>query len=797
MQDYNLDDRTSVDNATSDLDNDRVWIKEFTWGGVTHTPDWTAIGSGFYLVDLQIGQLKVWKYPRETLPVFTHATVEGHPAAGVDLILPQIPCIFTDGTSDSAGAIEVTLYGTTAPPIPNVVNTRLPVITGTPGIGNVFTQGDNGDWTGTPPFTFSRKWERDLADITPAQTATTYTTQAGDNLHSITAFVTCTDANGKVASARSNPIAINVAFANVTPGVLSGAGVQGSNVFVSAGTYAPTAPDSVVYHLYVDGVDQGPQTFPMTNLSAIYVGHTLTVEEWATKGATTIKTFCTGSLAVVAPGVITADTQRARILNEFASHPDKAWQGFTDFAGANYITADTPDQIKAAYEAHATNSPTTQKLVIEANWDGLLAGNGQWDGPPGAKLTTQTGAFYGYQIPAGGVMIAAKAGRTPKFDSRLIIDGPAKLHLKGIGFAGKLGGLLADRTFCLKMQRSSVHPLLGCVYLEDCIIGQSLNRAGTPPVADYASALGGVEGYSFRSKGLKVAGVYYGLQQRYQYVCNEYLDLQDYISDLIYVRGYSSAYAGRDVFIYGNYILRRNPCLPSTSNDHVDANQLGTGADSHRAYYYFEEHCLSNIPPKTTANGGTQAYYLDDSPATVMFDGGIDECIYATSGYKSIQIYDLSGKGQHRLRRVLGMRAGDTHSLSGAKVDVLPQLQVGNVMVNGGTVEAEDCTFMDTAGNGIGNVKFTNCRYVNPRKAWVSGNGLTKATAKRPENVIQGTITRSGADFATYTVPGDVLNATFAEAFWALADFFEPKAGWGTPGVPHDPATWPGAPVHP
>jgi hypothetical protein len=102
-------------------------------------------------------------------------------------------------------------------------------------------------------------------------------------------------------------------------------------------------------------------------------------------------------------------------------------------------------------------------------------------------------------------------------------------------------------------------------------------------------------------------------------------------------------------------------------------------------------------------------------------------------------------------------------------------------------------------GGAQASLVLNNCRFVSPRKNKAAGgNGLTAATAKRMEEVVLGTggtFNRDGSDYMTYTIAGE--SGDFAHAFWAMRDFYEPIAGYGSAGQPDDPGNWAGVPARP
>lgn len=81
-----------------------------------------------------------------------------------------------------------------------------PVISGNTVEGSVLTVTSNGVWTGYPPPTYTYQWQNAGVDIL-GETASTYTTVAGDVGDAIRCVVTATNSQGS-ASANSNEITV-------------------------------------------------------------------------------------------------------------------------------------------------------------------------------------------------------------------------------------------------------------------------------------------------------------------------------------------------------------------------------------------------------------------------------------------------------------------------------------------------------------------------------------------------------------------------------------------------------------
>jgi hypothetical protein len=106
---------------------------------------------------------------------------------------PSSPGALDLGTFNNSGyLIDPIVEGApvTAPP----VNTGVPVVTGSPRIGEVLSCG-TGTWSGHPTPTYARQWLRDGTNISGA-TGATYTVLEADLNHAISCRVTATNSQG-------------------------------------------------------------------------------------------------------------------------------------------------------------------------------------------------------------------------------------------------------------------------------------------------------------------------------------------------------------------------------------------------------------------------------------------------------------------------------------------------------------------------------------------------------------------------------------------------------------------------
>src|SRR4051794_3447056 len=126
-------------------------------------------------------------------------------------------------------------------------NTALPVVTGTPSVGQLLTT-TAGTWTGSPAPTLTYQWQRcvvggSCSNISTA-TKTTYTLTNTDSGNQIRSRVIAKNSAGSKTAFSKRTAAVTGATAPVNtaaPGV-SGAAVDGGSLNSTTGTWSGTAP---------------------------------------------------------------------------------------------------------------------------------------------------------------------------------------------------------------------------------------------------------------------------------------------------------------------------------------------------------------------------------------------------------------------------------------------------------------------------------------------------------------------------------------------------------------------------
>lgn len=530
------------------------------------------------------------------------------------------------------------------------------------------------------------------------------------------------------------------------------------------------------------------------------VSHSFTIAAVNAMGAGPLSSAKSATPTVFNPGAVSFANEKAKVFAAFASSPDAAWQGFPSEAGfASVTTVTHPDQVKAAWDAWAAGSPATTKHKVYMAWNGPLTPSAaRWLGPTAAKLSAYADAtkLNGYAIPPGGFWIESAPGFDPIWDKTLNITGASRLHIGKMRIGGRRGATPSDTSFSLSLDRTSTYPLLGCVYADDLNVGLLDNDPSSSQV-DRGSGVRFFGGHSFAAGKIRAAGLVYGTLFVGEHCSIGRYDLQQFLGDMFYSRSFNGAFTGRVANVYVGSLLARDMTYLATAT-HCDLAQLGTGADVHAGYRAVYENFIFNLKSHPAA-GGTQAVYNDDSPSSVRIDCAIKNFVGSVNATWFFAMYDPSQAGFNVIENFLGVRAGipANNANTGLPQDSQPTINVSHGIANGGARKISNGSIGAITGGNIASATVQGVTFVSPRRNVAAGNtGTTQSQPIRMEEFVEGAVQRDAQDWLTYDVPGET-STDYATAYYALADFFKPKSGWGSPNTPPDPETWPNAPVRP
>lgn len=580
----------------------------------------------------------------------------------------------------------------------------------------------------------------------------------------------------------------------------TGSPVVGNTLTVVPGTWSGATPITLTYQWFRDGVPVSGATGSTYLLTVVDANATVTVQETATAS-----TNPPAPASAMASGVTitTPANVRSQVEDEvIAAWSSWGWEGFTDTAGFTIFTEATPDAIKARYDTWRNGTPGTSKVLVYADWDGILnASATTWNGVTAAKLTANAAALAGYDLPAtGGFWIKAAPGKKPKIGTTLKINGPMRMHFDGITFCGQTNGGNGDLIISLLLTQTSTYPLTGQIAVTNCNFGLYDNKPGLA-WTEMTKGLVLNNGQSLYLRGNRFAGCRDQVASTVKARKMEFNDFQDCLSDVATSFKYDNGaiWAGQTVYDLDQMNLVRDwRQEPAAQKLHTDRSQKGAAADGHAGYKSVHRWNLTHMKSAVAYDSQTQGFYQDDA-TTQRFDAVVYDCMCAIGAYHASTAYDCSGQGHFWCERVSMLRASDYYSTDPDPCITLSGAPYSNLGANGGTITLKDCVASRIWNQKSFAYSASGLKYVTPKKAASGGDGSTPALAIRMENYLKpGNVNRAGDDRCTYTIPNEG-NPDFATAWYALRDFYEPVGGYNTGAGTGctDPATWPGAPARP
>jgi hypothetical protein len=365
------------------------------------------------------------------------------------------------------------------------VNTAIPVITGTPSVGETLTA-SAGSWTGFPAPTFAAQWKRGGVDISGAISGT-YVLQAADLGTMITVTVTATNASGSASatSAAVGPVAaaLTAPVNSVLPAI-TGTAAVGQTLTSSTGTWSGNPTPTYTYQWLNAGVAIGSATSSTYALQASDEGDLITVTVTATnsQGSAGATSAATGPI-----GPLVTDVGGAALLT---SETDGFATDFTYATDANRVCKKVAS-VKTEYgTSFFTNAGTSTKWVYNAggtlvnvaagslalDYDPVThAAKGLLVEPQATNLCLQSSAFDNAPWSAGaGATVTGNNALAPNGlmeADRVVFDGggsveqvyqavtqPATTHTRSIYIKGTVGQTI---TLTDAVATTKLHTLTG------------------------------------------------------------------------------------------------------------------------------------------------------------------------------------------------------------------------------------------------------------------------------------------------------------------------------------------------
>ena len=812
MTTYQLSDASRLLEAFKDSDTPSADLAFKKINGVDI--DWVSNG-GVLALPLDIGSITIYQKPLSdppnTYPVYDNGgTTVGQPGVGQRKVAGVFTYTMTDGVNEtSPEPIDVPLNGfATTPPAPRVTNTAPPSISGNTTLGSVLTY-TPGTWSGTGTVAVTWVW-RD-ASGTLQSGGTTYTTaDPGDSAKTIWVQENASDDNSPpITEAVSNSITMETAagtaaLVNTAKPTFTGIPQVGQTLSGSPGTWTGEGTVTVTgYQWYRNGAAISGATSINYTLVSADAGTSVFLRESVQDSAAQTGSADSLATSIASTGTKTWATVAAAIEDEFASHPDKGWQGFTSTAGFNIQTAASATDAKAAFDAWRTGTPTSVKTLVECDWDGLSSTGTAWSGVQAGKLTA--GSDFGpYQMPTGGFWIRPKAGRTPVFGSRVEMIGIPRLHWDGIDIAPiRTGSENANITSGFYARTTSTFPFNGCIAFTNMDMGTLKHRPGTP-FADWLRGFLIQNAYSSYVGNVKAGGCRLPFSLNTLYRRMWFAHAQYCVGDRSQQFGLTGYCNGRMAYSLDEYSLAHDWAQIATATGmHTDFTQNGNAADTHLGYRWLVRHALAHIKSNAAIDSGSQGHFRRTYGSWAGSMGGAErDVLMAYGSYHGTVLQDPSNTGDWFVENCTFTRAGDRSlDKNGVKQDSDPWVTVtGGQVGAAGTVSVSKNVLSRWMGAPLTNGAAT---YVDPRRNVTTGNGTTEAQAMRPEDyfgtAFNANASRDGSDTLSYTIPNESA-ADYATAFYALRDFFEPAGGYATYASGNgitDPELWPDAPVRP
>lgn len=490
-----------------------------------------------------------------------------------------------------------------------------------------------------------------------------------------------------------------------------------------------------------------------------------------------------------------------QIIDAHNADADTSFEGWTSETGFTVYTETTPDAVRARIETWRL--APSGKIKIICDWDGVLnLTSASFRGPGTSALTADASQLGGYARPAGGVWLEAASGKLPVFGNQTIdIIGMVRIFFDGIGFAG-LRGAGTTNTLNVWIRSNGTFPTYAMAAFKNCYFGLGRLRPSEPN-SQYIKAIVAANSYVLHIEDCEFYGVLDAVQGVTQYLRAKGNHIHKNVSDAFTQFGFSSAWAGRRVYAW----VERNVVCDvlddaAYSGQHTDFYQYGGGTDAHAGSSMLVRNNMAHMKTTLANDSGSQGVFGDNN-ATENYLVAYNN-IFAFTAYNGVVAHDLTGLGHFYMEDNLLMRAGDWYLRLNAPIqEVFPVVKINAYPsptrgpgLNGGIVSVNN-NYLTSITN-VYSLSFTGTNFfIDPRRSVAGGGtGASLALAKRPENEFSGTFTRDGSDTLLYTIPGEATE-DYATAFYAIADFFEPQAGWGVNAGPDDPSTWPNAPTRP
>ena len=482
----------------------------------------------------------------------------------------------------------------------------------------------------------------------------------------------------------------------------------------------------------------------------------------------------------------TGPNLKSRTILEYeieSAHFADADAGFTGWdspAGFRDVTVTHPDQIRAEIETWRS-AGAVEKIRFLMAWNGPLSfTDNTLRGPAASFLTPNPDSLSGYDLPSGGLWFAPADGYDPEIgNTELYISGMTKNFWDRVKFTGTRTTTGSPRPSYLRYLSHDYAKSRALIACRGCTFGP----ATAPVNPEYSgAAVNANQQHTLHVENCTLRYTSgFGANTLYARIWNTVS--VGLINDFVAIYYYpEDRWIGRtaQVWIEGCQVsaMQDDPVIGYM---HSDFFQVGTGVDKIDGVDAIVRY---NIADMGTVNVGTQFIYSDDSYNTRQ-NFVVHNNIGCITAYHACAYHDPNGAGHLFCENNLFFRSGvhdGADTIQWVIVDTVPATGTA-ATTNGGTVTVRN-NYLAKISNptGTARIRASGNHFVNPRKSITAGNnGLTAATAQRPEEVFTGPFTRDASDMLSYNAP-DIPT---------LLAVLKPQAGWGNGVGPSDPNKWP------
>ena len=461
------------------------------------------------------------------------------------------------------------------------------------------------------------------------------------------------------------------------------------------------------------------------------------------------------------------DKRAAMVADHFPASPPAGfegdWRGITDTTGFTTITCANAD----ALATELNNATASQKLVLECAWNGVSQSAQRLFGYNANTLTANSAVDWGYDRPAGEILVRPASGFSPVYQSTYssgVIDlvGFSKLHFDSMTFEAP----------AMKFGKSATYPGLAMVAITGCTFQNGTNSDNG------AVNLGNLrvmhaEGNQFTDCD---AG-FVGGPNYFRSWDNSFRGLAD--NDVHGVRGAAYSSWTTHVWVAGAIVYDMSS-RKMTSGLHCDFLQISHPNDAHWGYKVLAEMNVAHLNRGQNA-AGTQGFFGDDG-AGYNGDWLVHNNLILMSAYHGAVPWDPNDNQDKVVTKNMLLRSAEASDTQ----DSYPWMRGQAAGAAGsGTLEVSSNYAADFQTGRVAGENFTGNVIVSPRTG--------AATGTRYQDVITGNgsfTTDPVTGYLEYTSP----DAGVADALTAkgnIAAFAKPLAGWAVNAGPEDPGQWP------